>query len=201
MSEYLTKIQENHNTPESFQVIYLARQDGKNFFSNDVCKLKVVTENIGHLLNKKRIYHWLHYKYPDREFTEKEINRSFDIISLLMRKCDGFENEDCKIWKFYDDNTLYLNYSICENKRSEILHYFLSAPEAHILYTEPKTRKEKHFLFIDLLNDDAKYQIFKDYYSQVPDYETGRAYLKKKFNLPKDILDLIATYLTSEKKR
>jgi hypothetical protein len=209
--------------PDSFQVIYLTPKCPSgivhSYYSDKKYPLKLQTEQIGHLFNKRRIYFWLICKYPRKRFAIEDVDRCFTILSLFLKKTNTSDGEP-ELREFYYCKW-HKNYGVFAKSRQLLINELLSQDEIGIIcfdaddayadenfvetfkmsleekQNNPMYKNYLEFSLIEIMENDWAYNTALDYLRSLPDFEGTFHIFHKHFNLPKDLINHIVSFLDS----
>ena len=63
-------------------------------------KFKIVKQPIGDIFNRHAVATYLQKIFPQKTFTLSEVELAYDIMSIIIKKCDSCENIDDIKWDF-----------------------------------------------------------------------------------------------------
>jgi hypothetical protein len=161
--------------PEDFVVTYMYRKRRLYPFEDIPYNDQLVTEKIGYLFSLKRCSILLHRLLQSEYPNSFQVERCYHIISLILRASS-------ETWIPRDENTIkiitndFLPDGTFIETRSSILEDIFSAPKIEIYCTnklliDGEELDKKIFNILELLSDDNKYQIFLDFWGNLPNYE------------------------------
>ncbi len=208
---------------EDFTVTYLVpiEEKRKDFLMNDF-PLTVKTEKIGDKLNLRNCALYLHIKFPNKLFSDEEIQKCYSVLSLTLRHCTYYDVMNDYTTEYgYED--FHLNHGVFTRTRCDIVEtiykyeisrffcYNLSKQDEKgykNLCNSDLTLKEKlenitfmkypFFTLRELLECDEAYNVFYKYWNNLPNYEKTVTTLKE-YRLTKDTINFIFTQLKDEK--
>lgn len=113
------------------KITYLSPNFAKKFSygEQDLLKgkisLKVITEELGDLLSLRRCSMYLHFMFPDEDFSDNNIKRCFEIILIVLNKASHVEQMDTNILDCCY-NYWFINHGVMTDKRKDILDLIFS---------------------------------------------------------------------------
>lgn len=206
----------------NFQVTYLTPNlpsgEMKYKFFGKKYPLKLQIERLGHLFNKRNIFFWLNLKYPQKRFSEENVEKCFAIFSLLLKKTNTTDG-DSNLREFYYSKWHY-NYGVFEQTRKSVINELFGAEDIGIICfnvdeaeNDPEyvstfklTLEQKrnsvyskflNFSLIEIMESDWAYNTALKYLNSMPDFESTYDIFHNHFHLPKDLINHIASFLDS----
>lgn len=174
-------------------------------------ELQVVTEDLGHILSLRNCSLYLHMTFPNRDFSDAEIRKCFDIFLLIAQKAGGYECiNDMRTDFFYDVNK-YSIPGLFTIKRKTILEDLFQGRYLIFLSYDPIKQEDKEWIDLndvknklehpkileyptfslkELLQCEKSYKIFLDFWANLPDHEQVRDIFRA-LGLPRDIINYI----------
>lgn len=188
----------------------------------DELYLTVRQEKIGDKLSKRRCALYLHSQFPNKSFSETEIQRCYNIFLLVVRNCTYYDfMTDYRTDFGYED--YHLNHGVFTRERSSLVESFFQTKRCLFLCYNMNRQDEKDykdfaevnqslpdkllnptfmkypvFSLRELLESDIAYEIFYKYWNGLPNYEKTMAVLKE-YGLTRDTINLIFTKIRDEK--
>lgn len=177
---------------ENFKITYL-KHCSKNFERNP--EVKVVTENVGNLLNLKKCSLYLQLWYEDYTSVE-HVFRCYNIFKLVTQKGTSVEymgDEKEEQIDFYRESYWEKSGTFRISRKNYLKQLFSNINSKFVCYDideENDRNKWRSFTLLQLLTNDEHYSYFYKYWSNLEDYETIRNILLKV--IPnKDVVDKI----------
>jgi len=173
-------------------------------------RFQIVSEQIGHVFNRRLVALYLHLTFPHRTFNVEEVELAHYIMGILLKKATHIENMDHmekgRTDFCYDDSMSYrandpnylVNPSVDKNGRCNDVRIMFNTQVIFIpcyglgrQHDGTDWRRLSQYSLMELLSDKQKLRIFFDYWRTVPDYESVFAILRHLLGLPADICNLI----------
>lgn len=167
--------------------------------------VKMVQENVGHLLNHEQCTAFLKRTYPFKTFTPAEIRRCYNVLLVVTRKATQIDGMTAKRLDVCFEHYYTNHGSFTQSRCNLLLMIFGANMPLFVCYDIdndeasgwPEGRNAKSewpsFTLKELLEDDEKYNVFRSIWDAVPDFEQTYCQLRAVF--PKDVIEVIVKFL------
>lgn len=181
----------------------------RNTWGPQNTRVEIRFEDIGDVLNLQTCHAYLKKTYPQRRFSKPEIQRCFDIFLAAIRKTTHVEGmTDLRMDVCY--NHYYKHYGTFVFSRHNQLEYMFNSQLALFACYDINTQTENGwkawpnergsltkvwqcFTLKELIENDEKYELFRQFWDNLPDFQQTYDTLREYF--PKDIIQLIINHL------
>jgi hypothetical protein len=192
---------------DDFIAIYLKPifLNPKSTMGSPDTKIEIISESVGDLMSMKNCHEYLKMTYPLKTFTNRDVKRCYNIISLAIRKTNHVEamTDHCTdvCWIHY-----YTNHGTFTYSRRKELEYIFKAKlllfpcydvdQEFFVGSCPIHKERPSFTLKELMEDDIKCRTFYNFWSNAGDFEPTYHILRALF--PKEIVIKIVCMTVSD---